>query len=269
MIEFVKMSGSGNDFVVIDNRNGKVLAEKGKPGFVKEICQRRASIGADGVLLVEETDVSDFRMRYFNADGGEVEFCGNGGRCIAHFAHYELGFPPKVEFDSMAGIVSAVVDGDFVSLKMPLADEPDGPFYLDIANEKIKYYTINTGVPHVVIFVDELENVKVIEIGREIRHWNRFAPEGTNVDFTTLSRNPKYDMEIRTYERGVEDETLACGTGVTAVALTAAKLGIVKLPVRVRVALPDVLTVDRDVSGRPIFSGVVKRIYKGVYRDTF
>lgn len=269
MIEFVKMSGSGNDFVVIDNRNGKALTEDEKPDFVKEICQRRASIGADGMLLVENSDVAEFRMQYFNADGGEVEFCGNGGRCIAHFAHYELGFPSEVEFDSMAGIVSAAVDGDFVSLLMPPSSEPEGPFHIDISNERIKHYTINTGVPHVVIFVDDLEGAKVIEIGREIRYHDLFAPKGTNVNFTTLSRNPKYDMEIRTYERGVEDETLACGTGVTAVALTAAKLGIVNLPVRVRVALPDVLTVDMDVSGRPIFSGVVKRVYKGVYRETF
>lgn len=269
MIEFVKMSGSGNDFIVIDNRNDKVIEEMDKPDFVKTACRRRASIGADGVLLIEESGVVDFRMRYFNADGGEVEFCGNGGRCIAHFAHHELGFPRKVRFDSMAGVVSATVQDDFVSLQMPPASDPKGPFQMRILDEEIEYYTINTGVPHVVIFVENLEKARVVEVGRAIRFHEKFTPEGTNTNFVRLSRNPKYDMEVRTYERGVEDETLACGTGVTAAALIAARPGMVKLPVRVRVALPDVLTVDMDVSGRPVFSGVVKRVYEGVYRGRY
>ncbi|MGC9314226.1 MAG: diaminopimelate epimerase [bacterium] len=265
MISFVKMSGSGNDFIVIDNRDGKVIAEADKSDFVMDACRRRASIGADGVLFVENSEIADFRMRYFNSDGGEVEFCGNGGRCIAHFVHHELGFPPEVEFDSGAGVVSAKVDGNFVALQMPSASAPSRKIRMDILGKEIEFYTINTGVPHVVIFTEDLHGADVVEIGRAMRFHEFFAPEGTNTNFAQLADSRDYDIEIRTYERGVEDETLACGTGVTAVALVAAKLGLVRLPMRVRVALPDVLGVDLDSAGRPVFSGRVKRVYNGIY----
>lgn len=263
IIDFIKMSGSGNDFIVIDNRDEKVFVEDAKSDFVRKTCRRRASIGADGVLFLENSDCADFRMRYFNADGGEVEFCGNGGRCIAHFAHHRLGFPSEVRFDSCAGIVSAKVEGDFVALQMPPAGEASGPYKLDIFGEKIEYYFINTGVPHVVIFSDDISSIDVVEIGRAIRFHENYAPEGTNANFARIHQTPECDIEIRTYERGVEDETLACGTGVTAAALIAAKLGYVKLPIRVMVALPDVLTVDIDSSGRPVYSGNVKLVYFG------
>jgi diaminopimelate epimerase len=263
IIEFTKMSGSGNDFIVIDNREDKVLVENSKSDFVRKTCRRRASVGADGVLFLENSVCADFRMRYFNADGGEVEFCGNGGRCIAHFAHYGLGFPAEVRFDSGAGIVSAKVEDDFVALQMPMAGEPSGPYKLDISGDVIEYYFINTGVPHVVIFSDNISSINVVEIGRAIRFHENFAPEGTNANFVRLQKTPEWEAEIRTYERGVEDETLACGTGVTAAALIAAKLGYVKLPIRVRVALPDILTVDIDSSGRPVYSGEVKLVYFG------
>ncbi len=265
MISFVKMSGSGNDFIVIDNRDERVFAEADKSEFVMNACRRRASIGADGVLFVENSEIVDFRMRYFNSDGGEVEFCGNGGRCIAHFAHHELGFPAEVEFDSGAGVVSAKVDGNFVALQMPSASAPSSKQAIEILGKEIEFYTINTGVPHVVIFNEDLHGADVVEIGRAIRFSEIFAPEGTNTNFVQLIDSPDYEMEIRTYERGVEDETLACGTGVTAVALVAAKLGLVRLPVRVRVALPDILGVDLGLSGRPVFSGRVHRIYNGAY----
>ncbi|HDR90956.1 MAG TPA: diaminopimelate epimerase [candidate division Zixibacteria bacterium] len=266
MISFVKMSGSGNDFIVIDNRGEKIITEDAKSDFVMMACRRRASIGADGVLFVEDSKIADFRMRYFNSDGGEVEFCGNGGRCIAHFAHHQLGFTPRVEFDSGAGIVSAEVDGDFVALQMPPASEPSDKQRLEILGQDIEFYTINTGVPHLVIFVEDLEGADVIEIGRAMRFHDFFAPDGTNTNFARIAESPNYEMEIRTYERGVEDETLACGTGVTAVALVSAKLGFIGLPARLRVALPDILTVDLDSKGRPIFSGEVKFIYTGNYK---
>ena len=265
MINFVKMSGSGNDFIVLDNRGEGVIAEICKSDFVINACRRRASIGADGVLFVENSDIADFSMRYFNSDGGEVEFCGNGGRCIAHFAHHELGFPAEVEFDSGAGIVSAKVDGDFVALQMPSAGNPSEKERIKILGKEIEFYAINTGVPHVVIFIEDLEGADVVGIGRALRFHEFFAPEGTNINFTRIVESPNYEIEIRTYERGVEDETLACGTGVTAVALVASKLGLAKLPARVRVSLPDVLTVDLDNTGRPVFSGMVKLVYIGKY----
>jgi len=264
MIEFVKMSGSGNDFVIIDNRGGKLLAECDKPDFVRVVCARRTGIGADGVLFVENSEQTDFLMRYFNADGGEVEFCGNGARCIAFFAHDYLGMPSQLEFTSRSGIVTALVEDGAVSLRMPPATEPIGPKILKIDGEEIEYCFVNTGVPHVVIFHNNLDNAPVVALGHIIRNHELFASGGTNVDFIRVSNRDDADLEIRTYERGVEDETLACGTGVVAAALVAVYIGLAKFPVRIRVALPDILSVDND-GDRCVLSGKVSHVFTGIY----
>ena len=265
MIEFVKMSGSGNDFVVIDNRDEISVAESKKTDFVRGVCARKTGVGADGVLMLENSECGDFRMRYFNSDGGEAEFCGNGGRCIAHFAHHSLGFPRKMTFNSLAGIVSAGVNGDTVELQMPRAGKLEGPKKLALHDENLEYYFIDTGVPHAVIFVENLKIAPVVELGREIRSHERFYPKGTNVDFVLAKNQTDHDIALRTYERGVEDETSACGTGAVAAAIVAQRLGLANFPVKVKFALPDIVTIDMDESGKIIFSGDVRRVFEGKY----
>jgi diaminopimelate epimerase len=263
-INFVKMSGSGNDFVILDNRDEGYFRENEKPGFVRKVCSKRTGIGADGVLLVEKSERFDFKMRYFNADGGEVAFCGNGARCIAHYAHNELGFKPKLNFDSLAGGIIAEVFDRRAKILMPTASTPIGPKVLFMGNEKLEYYFVNTGVPHVVVFVDDLKNYPVSDIGKKIRLAREFAPSGTNANFAERVSGDA-DIAVRTYERGVEDETLACGTGATAVAIVAQHLGFAKYPIEIKVALPDILTIGLGEKGRPTLEGSVTRVFSGVY----
>jgi len=264
-IQFTKMSASGNDFVVLDNRADKQVSEVDKPRFVKAACAAKTGIGADGVLFVEDSAHVDFRMRYFNADGGEVEFCGNGARCIAYFANHRLGMSSDVTFDSIPGAVSAVVEGSSVSLQMPSASNIEGPRMLDIGGVAIEYYFVNTGVPHVVVFTDDLENAPVVEVGKKIRYHDNFQPNGANADFVRIAENEPWGIAIRTYERGVESETLACGTGATAAALVAAHRGLAEFPVKVHVALPDTLTISLGDDGRPILSGKVSEVFDGTF----
>jgi len=230
-IDFWKMNGSGNDFILIDNRDGKV-AENEMGRFVRRICRRRESAGADGLIFIEKSDQYDFAWRFFNADGGEVEMCGNGGRCVARYAFLMHIAGPKMTFNTLAGPVSAEVMGKIVKVLMP---DPTG-CQLDIGLDKkpgwLSVDFINTGVPHVVIQVDELESYPVLEQGKLIRYAPFFSPDGTNANFIkVLSRDR---IEIRTYERGVEDETLACGTGSIASALVASARGLVNSPVKVK-----------------------------------
>lgn len=262
-IPFVKMSGSGNDFVVVDNRRGPYIAEVDKSRFVRSVCGRRTGIGADGALFVEDSETADFKMRYFNSDGGEVEFCGNGARCISHFAYHSLGMKSPMMFDSLAGLIRADVAGDHVRVLMPSASEISKPKIINVHDTDWEYFFINTGVPHTVIVVDDLEKIPVVEVGRAIRFSERFAPDGTNVDFLRAVKNEECDIEIRTYERGVEDETLACGTGAVACALVADKIGIAKLPMRVRVALPDILEIGIGEENKPTLNGLVKKVFEG------
>lgn len=231
MIEFWKMSGSGNDFILIDNRDGKVL-ENDLGRVVKRTCRRRESVGADGVIFITGSDTYDFGWRFFNADGGEAEMCGNGGRCAARFAYLKGIAGPGMTFETRIGPISAEVNGRIVKVLMP---NPEG-YQKDITLSPdvgwIHADFINTGVPHVVIGVGSLEDHPVFEQGRNIRYHPAFSPQGTNANF--MKALDSHIIEIRTYERGVEDETLACGTGAIASALTAAARGMVQSPVRVR-----------------------------------
>jgi diaminopimelate epimerase len=215
MLRFTKMNGAGNDFVLIDNRAGEVHLNRSQ---IANLCDRHRGIGADGVLLLENpSNRADFRMRYFNADGGEAEMCGNGARCFARFANKVAGTAGKISFETPAGVIAAELTGDLVTLRMTEPTDLRLNVPLRVANEDKAIHFINTGVPHVVIPVPQVDDVDVRREGTAIRNHEMFSPTGANVNF--IEKRQANKIAVRTYERGVEDETLACGTGVVASAL--------------------------------------------------
>ena len=230
-IEFWKMNGSGNDFILIDNREG-VVAEGDKSRLVQRVCRRRESAGADGLIFLTNSDRYDFGWQYFNADGGEVDMCGNGTRCIARFAYLKGIAGTKMTFETLTGPVSAEVMGRVVKVLMP--DPSNLQLDIDLPRERewLTVDSINTGVPHVVVQVENLKDHPVVDQGRSIRYDPLFSPEGTNANFVKVHGLDL--VESRAYERGVEDETLACGTGAIASALVASARGMVASPVRVK-----------------------------------
>ncbi|MCY4404461.1 MAG: diaminopimelate epimerase [Candidatus Poribacteria bacterium] len=245
-IPFMKLSGAGNDFVIINNLNQ--IVDSTNPefmNFVTKVCQRRMSVGADGVLLVESADDVDFRMRYFNADGSEVETCGNGARCISKYSFLNGIVSEKMRFLTNAGIYEAEVVGD--NVKVGMSDPTDirinVPLRLDDGVHKVGF--ANSGVPHVVFFVDDLESTDVFDLGQQTRYHVDFKPAGTNANFIRIHSQEM--LEIRTYERGVENETLACGTGSIASAIVSATLGKVKSPVSVKTASGVMLKIHFDL----------------------
>ena len=216
MVDFFKMSGSGNDFILIDNRQG-ALAVGNVVEFVKSVCERKVSVGADGLIIIEPSDRADFRWRFFNADGSEVEMCGNGGRCAARFA-YLMGIAgEKLSFETVAGIIDAEVRGDVVKLRLTDPKDLVIDDKIQIKNQTLFVHSINTGVPHVVHFVRDPDGFDVFNTGRAIRCHEHYQPAGTNANFVTVLDSGT--LRVRTYERGVEDETLACGTGACASAV--------------------------------------------------
>lgn len=245
-IPFMKLSGAGNDFVIINNLNQVIdSADSEFMNFVTKICQRRMSVGADGVLLVEPTENVDFRMRYFNADGGEVETCGNGARCISKFAYLNGIVSEQMQFLTNAGIYEAEIVDDNVKVRMsdPTDIRINVPLRLEDGVHNVGF--ANSGVPHVVFFVDDLETTDVFDLGQQTRYHNDFKPAGTNANFICIHSQEL--IEIRTYERGVENETLACGTGSIASAIVSATLGKVKSPVSVKTASGVVLKIHFDL----------------------
>jgi len=262
-IPFMKMSGSGNDFIVIDHRE-PFLEENHLRDFIRKACRRRISVGADGLILIERSQKADFKWRYFNADGGEAEMCGNGGRCAARFAYLKGIAGPSLKFETFVGILSAQVKGKKVKLEMtkPFGLKLDETLLIE--GEKQIFSSINTGVPHAVLFVEDLEELDIVRMGRAIRYHSHFTPSGTNANFVRLEKGSQ--LLIRTYERGVEDETLACGTGVVASALVAALKGLVKSPVSIQTRGGEVLTVYFEIDGKEIkkvfFEGDVHIIYE-------
>lgn len=249
-IDFVKMNGAGNDFVMIDARRRPIALAADTISF---LCDRRRGIGADGVIVLEADARLDFRMRYFNSDGGEAEMCGNGARCAAAFcAERGLGMPDgtsrKLTFSSGAGSVSALVEGAMVSIGTVDAAALALEIPLSLADGVIIVHAVNTGVPHVVIHDEHAaarDDSYVESRGREIRRHERFLPAGTNVNFAC--RAPGGGVVIRTYERGVERETLACGTGSIAVAVVFAHLGLVRSPVALMTRGGDELLVSFEL----------------------
>ena len=218
-IPFFKMSGSGNDFIIIDNRKGIVDAAN-IATFVRNVCRRRMSVGGDGLILVEKSDAADFKWRFFNSDGSLAEMCGNGARCVARFACVNNIAGPVMSFETDAGIVSARVSDQRVKINMPDPDNLKLNDVVELAAGSMAFSSVNTGVPHVVVPAEDIDSAQVVKIGREIRHHQKFRPAGTNVNFVSL--RPAGVVAVRTYERGVEDETLACGTGAIACAIVLA-----------------------------------------------
>jgi len=216
-IPFWKATGTGNDFLVVDNREG-VLPEGDLAEFAVAKCPRRAAVGADGVLLIEDAPKADFRMRLFNADGSEAEMCGNGIRCVALVAR-ECGAGGKAQrIDTLAGLIGVSFTEAGVRVQMTEPGDIELIDALEAAGETFEVRFINTGVPHAVICVDDVAGVPVREWGRAVRMHERFRPAGTNVNFVKYLDS---GIRIRTYERGVEDETFACGTGCVAAAAVA------------------------------------------------
>jgi diaminopimelate epimerase len=268
MIEFYKMSGSGNDFILIDNRE-KSLAVGDVVEFVKSVCERKVSVGADGLILIERSDRVDFRWRFFNADGSEVEMCGNGGRCAARFA-YLLGIAgEKMSFETVAGIIDAEVRGDVVKLRLTDPRDLVADDRIQIKNQTLFVHSINTGVPHVVYFVRDPDQFDVFNTGRAIRYHEHYQPAGTNANFAAVIDG--HTLRVRTYERGVEGETLACGTGSVASALIAARKGLVESPVDVRVQSGELLRIHFAATengfGEVYLEGKVKVVYQGKLWD--
>ena len=245
-IPFMKLSGAGNDFVIINNLSQVVDSTDSEfMNFVTKVCQRRMSVGADGVLLVEPNEDVDFRMRYFNADGGEVETCGNGARCISKFAYLNGIVSKQMRFLTNVGIYEAEIVGN--NVKVGMSDPTDirinVPLRLEEGVHDVGF--VNSGVPHVVFFVDDLETTDVFDLGQQTRYHDDFKPAGTNANFINIYSQEL--IEIRTYERGVENETLACGTGSIASAIVSASLGKVKSPVSVKTASGVILKIHFDL----------------------
>ncbi len=242
MLRFTKMNGAGNDFVVVDNRAGQYVLSREQ---IAHLCDRHRGVGGDGLLAVEPArNGADFRMRYYNSDGGEAEMCGNGARCFARYARrLAAEGAERLSFETEAGIISAEFEGELVRLAM---SDPVGlrlKETLEIAGRKVGVHSVNTGVPHAVVQVNGLEDVDVHQLGAALRYHEAFAPRGTNVNF--VQREAGRNIAIRTYERGVEGETLACGTGVVASALVYDALGGDGVgPVAVKVKGGDTLYVS-------------------------
>ena len=242
MIRITKMHGNGNDFILVDEFEKEIIPEKLKPDFVRAVCHRRFGIGADGVLFVQKSSIADARFRYFNSDGSEAEMCGNGIRCFCRYI-VEEGYAEegRVKVETLSGLIELDVwfDGMWwikVDMGIPKFGK-DVPAKEDVwgkefefDGEKFEVYAVNTGVPHAVIFVEDL-NFDIIKPARYIRYHEIF-PEGVNVNFAMIeSRNKVF---VRTYERGVEDETLSCGTGSCAVAVVGYMLGLLDKNVEVK-----------------------------------
>jgi len=227
-IQFTKAVATGNDFVIIDNRSGNAGSLS---TLAKKLCDRRKAIGADGLLVIEPSKKADFKMRIFNPDGSEAEMCGNGSRCAALFAASKKIAKNKMTIETLAGTLDADVKDDIVKVKLTDPKDIKWNFCLMINKCPYKVNFVDTGVPHVVHFTDDLEKVDVLNIGSHIRNHDEFSPEGTNADFVKVVN--RHTIKIRTYERGVEDETLACGTGAVASAIISAEAEKMASPVTV------------------------------------
>lgn len=239
-IPFWKMHGAANDFILVDDREQEFPC--GDTKWLVAVMARRTGIGSEGVLLIQPSQRADFRMRFFNPDGGEVDMCGNGARCIARLAHEIGAAPAQMSIETPAGIVRAEARGDVVQLLMTEPKDWRWGRSLEAGGRTLKYDFVNSGVPHAVVRVDDLAAADVHNLGRAIRYHADFAPKGTNANFIRLTGADS--LRVRTYERGVEAETLACGTGMVACGLIAGKAGLVKTPVKITCASGDVLEVD-------------------------
>lgn len=253
LLHFYKMNGAGNDFVVVDNRDLSLSLTKDQ---IEHLCDRHRGVGADGLLAVEPAeDGADFKFRYYNADGGEAEMCGNGARCFGRFTAALLDdTPDQVTFETIAGKLSAELVEDDIRIAMSEPKDLNLDTGVHIPGLEGTLRFINTGVPHVVVFVADLPGTEVVRHGAAIRYNKGFAPAGTNANFATVLA-PGH-IAIRTYERGVEDETLACGTGMVACALMHHLLDGAPSPIKVDVKGGDTLEIGFEKTGETTFANV-------------
>ncbi|MBI4375509.1 MAG: diaminopimelate epimerase [Elusimicrobia bacterium] len=236
MMRFYKLSGAGNDFVLIRRPPGRL------PALARRLCDRRGGIGADGLLAVSPAGL---RVDYLNADGSPA-FCGNGARCAALWMHDHGWTKGLREFSmktSQGRVLARVLGREKVSLRMPAPSTLRLGLRLEALGRRFKAHALDTGVPHAVVPVDDLDHFPVVETGRALRHHRAFGRAGANVDFIRVTAS---EVRLRTYERGVEDETLACGTGVVAAAIVARRLSRLRPPIRVRVRSGESLMVRFD-----------------------
>lgn len=267
MIKFTKAVATGNDFVIVDNRLGEIGTKLS--AIAKKICDRKQGVGADGLLVIESSSKADFKMRIFNSDGSEAEMCGNGSRCAALYAAKNKIAKPDMTIDTIAGMLKAGVKGDVVKVKLTDPKDIKWNFCLDIGKCPYKVSFVNTGVPHVIHFTEDLDKVDVKNLGSHIRYHDEFSPEGTNADFVKVI--DKHNIKLRTYERGVEDETLACGTGAVASAVISAEAEKMSSPVTVHTRSGERIKVYFDIidgNFRNVYlEGKAKLVYEGVIDD--
>ncbi|RJX31468.1 MAG: diaminopimelate epimerase [Desulfurivibrio sp.] len=264
-VAFTKMSGTGNDFIIIDHRQ-PLLAKEEMSGFARAVCRRKFSVGADGLILLENCQQADFCWHFYNADGSEAEMCGNGARCAARFAHSKGIAPAHMSFLTLAGIVRAEIRGTRVKLAMtpPAGLALNREVMLDGVARQVHF--LNTGVPHAVCFVNANHGTPVKTWGASIRFHELFQPAGANANFVEVLGPDA--LHVRTYERGVEDETMACGTGAVASAIIGGMLGLVAAPVKVTTSGGEVLTIhftleDAGKIAKVFLEGPAHFIYEG------
>jgi len=269
-IKFVKMVASGNDFVVIDQMSSRKTTTDGRlKTLARKICDRKFAAGADGLLVLERARYAEARMRIFNADGSEAEMCGNGARCAALFIAHRGDRAKKntLSIETQAGIIQAQIIGDSVKVRLTDPKRTKLDTVIRIGGRSMRVNLINTGVPHAVVFSAGLDDIDIKGIARQIRYHKRFSPKGTNVDFVEVKGSDS--IAIRTYERGVEDETLACGTGSVAAALVFSLKCGYSAAVKVRTKSREVLKVYFERVGNKIrnvwLEGKARTVYKGEY----
>ena len=253
-IPFEKLNGTGNDFVVIDNRKG-IIPHEEQAEFARKVCRRMFSIGADGLILIEHSETSDFSWNFYNADGSVAEMCGNGSRCAARFAYKHKICGRKMSFETLAGVIEAEISEDEENVRVKMTQPFDFQLDLSLRLDDVEYPVtfVNTGVPQAVIFVED-DDVPVKKWGRKVRFHEIFEPAGTNVNFVKVLGDGK--IKVRTYERGVEAETMACGTGAVASAIYAAMHKGMDSPIDVVTSGGDILTIHFDLQDGPFAESV-------------
>lgn len=266
MCEFSKMHGAGNDFIVADN---KLKNWPDHADFIQKICDRKRGIGADGLILLSALSVSQaqVKMDFFNKDGFPAEMCGNGLRCAALFAKRHLGQANEITFETAAGLLKTkILDTETVEIEIPVIKTPE-----KVMAEGQEAYFSNTGVPHLVLFVNNIDNIDVNGQGCALRNHQQFQPAGTNVNFIEWSGSTEGQaIKIRTYERGVEAETAACGTGIAAAALTLASSKNEYWPLEFLTKDNDIIKVDKsrdaalpELGGKVLLTGPAVEVFQG------
>ncbi len=261
VINFSKMVATGNDFIVVDNRK---RALKRVPELARKLCDRKFGIGADGLLLVEKAKAADFSMRILNPDGSEPDMCGNGSRCIALYAKLNKIAPYSMRIETKAGLLNAKVGKSSVKINMTDPKDMKLGIYLTLKKKAYELHYINTGVPHVICFVNDVENLDLISFGSSVRYHKFFAPQGTNVNIVSFKN--KRSILARTYERGVEDETLACGTGSVASAVISGVVKGLRSPITVCTRGGDLkiyFTVKNNIIRNAFLEGQANEVFKG------